>query len=99
MLAALAADIELQHVTLAVVHQLAAQRLRPESFVMVAGFGEGAPGYVPTDRCWQDGYDDDYCWVTQMTEATIMRAVAVALAPRGSRSSEPDTRPAFHKRQ
>jgi hypothetical protein len=42
-------------------YQLAAQRLRPDSFVMVAGFGEGAPGYVPTDQCWRDGYADDYC--------------------------------------
>jgi hypothetical protein len=56
-------------------YQLAAQRLRPDSFVMVAGFGDGAPGYVPTDQCWREGYEDDYCWVPPMTETTILRAV------------------------
>jgi len=56
-------------------YQLAAQRLRPASFVMVTGFGDGAPGYVPTDQCWKDGYQDDYCWVPPMTESIILRAL------------------------
>jgi hypothetical protein len=60
-------------------HQLAVQRMRPEGFVMVAGFGDGAPGYVPTDQCWKDGYDDDYCWVTPMTERLMLDAAAEAL--------------------
>ncbi|NOS68483.1 MAG: hypothetical protein HOP33_00950 [Verrucomicrobia bacterium] len=60
-------------------HQLAAQRLRPKSFVMVAGFGDGAPGYLPTDQCWKDGYADDYCWVKPMTEQPIMDALAEAM--------------------
>ncbi len=59
--------------------QLAAQRLRAEAFVMVAGFGDGAPGYLPTDRCWRDGYADDYCWVTPMTGEFIMEALAKAM--------------------
>jgi len=59
-------------------YQLAAQRLRPASFVMVAGFGEGAPGYIPTDQCWRDGYNDDYCWVEPLTEKNIMQAVVEA---------------------
>jgi hypothetical protein len=61
-------------------YQLAAQRLRPESFVMVAGFGDGAPGYIPTDQCWRDGYADDYCWVKPMTERLILDALAEAMA-------------------
>lgn len=60
-------------------YQLAAQRLRPESFVMIAGFGDGAPGYLPTDQCWRDGYADDYCWVQPMTDAAMLRALAEAL--------------------
>ncbi len=60
-------------------YQLAAQRLRAESFVMIAGFGDGAPGYIPTDRCWQDGYADDYCWVPPMVELPMMAALAEAL--------------------
>jgi hypothetical protein len=63
-------------------YQLAAQRLRPDSFVVVAGFGDGAPGYVPTDQCWKDGYQDEYCWVPPMTENTILRALAEAFGKR-----------------
>ena len=59
-------------------YQLAAQRLRPTSFVMVAGFGDGALGYVPTDDCWRDGYDDVYCWVPPKTQTAILEAVRVA---------------------
>ena len=60
-------------------YQLGAQRLKPDSFVMVAGFGDGAAGYVPTDQCWRDGYNDHYCWVPPMTEKLILAAVAQAL--------------------
>jgi hypothetical protein len=63
-------------------YQLAAQRLRPNSFVMVAGFGDGAPGYIPTDPCWRDGYNDDYCWVQPMTEKPILEALAKAMGAR-----------------
>jgi len=48
----------------------------------VAVFGEGAPGYVPTDQCWRDGYEDDYCWVPPMTETAILRAVREAFGRR-----------------
>jgi hypothetical protein len=60
-------------------YQLIAQRLRPESFVMVAGFGDGAPGYIPTDACWKDGYNDEYCWVAPMTEKLMTEAMSQAL--------------------
>ena len=60
-------------------YQLAAQRLRPDSLVVVAGFGDGAAGYIPTDQCWKDGYDDVYCWVPPMTEKLMTAAMAKAL--------------------
>ncbi len=60
-------------------YQLSAQRLRPKSFVMVAGFGDGAPGYIPTDTCYRDGYVDDYCWTTPMVEPVMMKALSEAL--------------------
>jgi len=63
-------------------YQLVAQRLRPDSFVVVAGFGDGAAGYIPTDRCWNDGYNDDYCWVPPMTQQLMTRAMAQALGVR-----------------
>lgn len=62
-------------------YQLAAQRIRSDSLVMVAGFGDGAPGYVPTDQCWRDGYQDDYCWVPPMTEEAILAALREVLVP------------------
>ncbi len=61
-------------------YQLAAQRLRPDSFVMVAGFGDGAPGYIPIDQCWKDGYNDDYCWVAPMTDRPILEVLRQVLA-------------------
>ena len=67
-------------------YQLAAQRLRPKSFVMISGFGDGAPGYIPTDQCWRDGYADDYCWVQPMIEKPIMQALTKAM---GSRKPKP----------
>lgn len=60
-------------------YQLAAQKLRPDSFVVVAGFGDGAAGYIPTDQCWKDGYNDHYCWVPKYTEKLMTRAMAAAL--------------------
>ena len=57
-------------------YQLAAQRLRAESFVMVAGFGDGAPGCIATDQCWHDDYADGYCWVPPMTEQPILEVLA-----------------------
>ena len=49
---------------------------------MVAGFGDGAPGYLPTDQCWHDGYADDYCWVSPMIERPMLQALAEALGAR-----------------
>ncbi len=63
-------------------YQLIAQRLRPDSFVVVAGFGDGAAGYIPLDQCFQDGYNDEYCWVPSMVEKLMTRAMAEALGVR-----------------
>ncbi len=60
-------------------YQLAAQKLRPKSFVMVAGFGDGAPGYIPTDAAYRDGYADNYCWTAPMVEPLMLRALSEAL--------------------
>jgi hypothetical protein len=60
-------------------YQLKAQRLLPDSFVVVAGFGDGAPGYLPTDQCYRDGYADPYCWAAPYVEARMMSALSQAL--------------------
>lgn len=64
--------------------QLAAQRLRPDSFLMVAGFADSAPGYIRTDACWREVCGGDYCWVPPMTEAAIIRARSDVLSASGA---------------
>jgi hypothetical protein len=66
-----------------VEYQLLAQKLRPDSFVMVLGYGECAPGYIPIERAWQenDGNLSDWCWVARGSETAMNRALEAALRP------------------
>jgi|SRR5579883_128703 len=61
--------------------QLAAQKTRPNSFVLVAGYGECGPGYIPIERAWKenDGNLTDWCWVNPGSEKRMMEAIAKAL--------------------
>ena len=61
--------------------QLAAQRLRPDSFVCVAGYGEGATGYIPTEKhiAESDSNLGDWCWVAPGSEARMLEAIRAAL--------------------
>ncbi|KAF0179374.1 MAG: hypothetical protein FD161_1473 [Limisphaerales bacterium] len=61
--------------------QLHAQAVRPDSFVMVAGYGESAPGYIPIERAWEekDGNLHDWCWVAPGSEARMKAAIEAAL--------------------
>ncbi|MBA4066148.1 MAG: hypothetical protein C0501_21010 [Isosphaera sp.] len=62
--------------------QLAAQKRRPDAMVLVAGYGECGPGYVPTERAWEekDGNLSDWCWVDPGSEKRVADAVGKALA-------------------
>lgn len=64
-----------------VEYQLAAQALRPDSFVCVAGYGDGATGYIPTEEYVKegDGNLSDWCWVAPGSEAPMRAAIAEAL--------------------
>jgi hypothetical protein len=64
-----------------VEYQLAAQSLRPDSFVCVAGYGDGATGYVPTERHWaeKDSNLGDWCWVAPGAESRMKAAMARVL--------------------
>ncbi|MGI8604890.1 MAG: hypothetical protein ACR2OZ_18120 [Verrucomicrobiales bacterium] len=67
--------------------QLAAQRLRPEAFVCVAGYGDGATGYVPTEKHVAEGDPNlhDWCWVAPGSEERLLRVIREALeAPANS---------------
>jgi hypothetical protein len=64
-----------------VEYQLAAQQARPECFVCVAGYGEAACGYVPTEKHIAEGDPNlaDWSWVAPGSEAPLRAAIRAAL--------------------
>ena len=64
-----------------VEYQLAAQKMRPDSFVLVAGYGESGTGYVPTEKHWEekDGNLADWCWVHPGAEKPLLQAIEKVL--------------------
>jgi len=63
-----------------VQYQLWAQAMRPDSFVMAVGYGECAPGYIPTAQAASEGYNDHYSWVAfPECEATMREAMKIGL--------------------
>lgn len=63
-----------------VQYQLWAQQLRPANMVMTLGYGESAPGYIPTSEAVAEGYDDHYSWVDfAQCERALRAALATAL--------------------
>jgi hypothetical protein len=62
--------------------QLFAQEQRKDKFVLVAGYGECGPGYIPTERSWTegDGNLSDWCWVDPGSEKVMKDAIRKALA-------------------
>ena len=67
-----------------VEYQLAAQKMRPGSFVLVAGYGEGGTGYIPTEKHWEekDGNLGDWCWVHPGAEKVMLKVIRAVLTPR-----------------
>ena len=61
--------------------QLVAQKARPDGFVLVAGYGECGPGYIPIERAWKeaDGNLSDWCWVNPGSEKRMTDAIEKAL--------------------
>ena len=61
--------------------QLYAQELRPDSFVMVMGYGECGPGYIPIERAWreQDSNLNDWAWTPPGSEAVMKAAIREVL--------------------
>lgn len=64
-----------------VEYQLAAQQMRPGDFICVAGYGDGATGYIPTERHWIEGDTNlgDWCWVAPGSEPLLRAALSEAL--------------------
>lgn len=67
-----------------VEYQLLAQKQRPEACVLVAGYGECGPGYIPIERAWaeNDGNLADWCWVEKGSEKRLATAVEMAMKPK-----------------
>jgi hypothetical protein len=64
--------------------QLAAQKIRPDDFILVAGYGECGSGYIPFERAWQenDGNLSDWCWIDPGGEKKMHVAIEKALRKR-----------------
>jgi len=64
-----------------VEYQLAAQQARPDSFVCVAGYGEGATGYIPTEQhiAEHDPNLGDWWWVAPESEPRMLAVIREAL--------------------
>lgn len=58
-----------------VAYQLFAQKLRADSFVMSAGYGECWPGYIPTDDTFDEKFEDNWLWVAPGSEQRIHTAL------------------------
>jgi hypothetical protein len=65
-----------------VAYQLFAQQQRPDSFVMTLGFGESAPGYIPTNQAYKEGFREEhgYTWNRPGAEDIIQAALKKVLA-------------------
>lgn len=63
-------------------YQLAAQKMRPDQLLLTPGFGECAPGYIPTDSARREGFalEHGYCWVRPGVEERILTAIRKAVA-------------------
>ncbi len=57
-----------------VAFQRAVQSAAPDAFTMCIGFGECAPGYIPTRQAVQEGFREEhgYCWVDETAEERIV---------------------------
>ena len=62
-------------------YQLMAQKMRPDQFVMAIGYGQCAPGYIPTDAASREGYAESqrWCWVAPEVESRMAKALRGAL--------------------
>lgn len=61
--------------------QLHAQQVRKDHFIMVAGYGESGPGYIPIERAWKENDNNlrDWCWVAPGSEERMNKAIEKAL--------------------
>ena len=64
-----------------VEYQLFAESLRPNDFVMVMGYGECGPGYIPIERAWKEHDTNlhDWTWVGPGSQPIMEKAIRAVL--------------------
>jgi hypothetical protein len=60
-------------------YQLKAQELRKDRFVCVAGYGDGGPGYIPTDKAYLEGGYEPTVALAAPCEAALIQAMTKVL--------------------
>lgn len=61
-------------------YQLAAQKMRPDEFVIVAGYGDDGCGYIPTTKGYlEGGYEPTVALAGPESEAILLKAMAKLL--------------------
>ncbi|QDU80946.1 hypothetical protein Pla110_26820 [Polystyrenella longa] len=61
-------------------YQLEAQELAPDTFLMIPGYGECAPGYLPTREAIAERFDDHHHWTQVSKQAHDEMTAALKLA-------------------
>jgi len=66
-----------------VQYQITAQGMRPDVSVMIAGYGESAPGYIPSAAATEDLFNEhhNWLWVDKHVEPLMNLAVQKVLLP------------------
>jgi hypothetical protein len=59
-----------------VEYQLKAQQMRKNAFVCVAGYGDGGPGYIPTDKAYMEGGYEPTVALAAPSEKRLTEAIA-----------------------
>jgi hypothetical protein len=65
-----------------VEYQLKAQQMRKDAFVCVAGYGDGGPGYIPTDPAYLEGGYEPTVALARPSEKPLTEAIAKVLKAR-----------------
>jgi hypothetical protein len=72
-------------------YQLHAQKVRPDEFVCVAGYGDGGPGYIPTAHAYlEGGYEPTVALAAPESEKILREAMRKLLGvPQSTSDNNP----------
>lgn len=70
-------------------YQLAAQEMRPDLFVCVASYGDGGPGYIPTDKAFTEGGYEPTGAFSPPNEGLLISTISKLLGPKVPQTTIP----------